>query len=252
MSTAGARLHAARAALEAIVALSAAPELGAILQVAKLGLAASSESESDIARRERDAERKRTARGRPPDGARTSAGHPQDIQGTREGGEGGGVFSDLSQEEEITSLSLTGESEGVLRTSTRTSAGHPRAVRKTPKTNPPAAEESVEAVDAWCRGQKIPPASEVPEVLKFIRWHQKTGTSRASWLAAWQDWIARNGGEAGVQRQTGPREDPETIALRITARAQAEQADREQSGRARVANGRPQSEPTRLFGGNGT
>ncbi len=92
-----ARLFAARAALEAIERASRDGQ-PAIAELARLGLVSSGETPAQASRREADVTRKRTARGHPApsgglpaDGARTARGH--------EGGVGGGVSSDLPDQE---------------------------------------------------------------------------------------------------------------------------------------------------------
>lgn len=112
-----ARLHAARKGLEAILRLARERQDVPLEALADLALSASGETESQLQRRAADADRKRTARGRPPDiradgvriSDRTASGH--------EGGEGGGVSPDLLSDQDLTlkialSSSLEGTGEG--------------------------------------------------------------------------------------------------------------------------------------------
>jgi len=148
------------------------------------------------------------------------------------------------------------------------------ATRKKAATHCPGPEETTEAIDAWCRGQGIPPASEVPLVDRMIGWHQKAGKPRASWLRTWQDWqreeprfaelrssdrapnamapvegaavkAARQKREDGLEEG---RRNWSPIPKEALAAVGAVEADREQAARARVASTRTPSAPV-SFGG---
>jgi len=87
--------------------------------------------------------------------------------------------------------------------------------RKKPKTYCPGTGEGAEALDRWCRGQGLPPASEVPMVLDMVIWHRKNSVPRGEWLATWQGWQRSplNGAHAVVRvGSQGPTEAEKGMA----------------------------------------
>jgi hypothetical protein len=165
-------------------------------------------------------------------------------------------------------LRLTVEASPPSHRSTPRKTGKPTA-RKKAATHCPGPEETAEAIDAWCRGQGIPPASQVPLVDRMIGWHQKAGKPRASWLRTWQDWqreeprFAELRSSDRAPNAMAPVEGPAVKAARqkredgleegrrnwspipkeALAAVGAVEADRDQAKRARAASARTPSAP---------
>ncbi len=279
------RLATARTALEQIADLAAkdatGPVAAAIEAVARLALTATGETESQAKRRAADADRKRTARGRPPDvradGVRTAG---RTACGQR-GGWGGGVFTDLLSDPDLTSKiahssSLEGSGEG------------PAAVR-----TPSAARVTADAggwlgtlMTAFAEGvqsvTKLPypvdAGAPTKAVVNAIRAHCKDPMGQADWAreksTAWAavrlaegrtlspfdfgQWVASGQPAArepfikGVPRspthaEARPihtREEREAIARQMQESGdRARREDAEQARRAVQANGRTRSTP---------
>lgn len=160
----GARLLAARSALATIERNARAGIAAEVLaDIARLGLETSGgDPDVERARRERDAERKRTSRGHPPhvraDMARTIDGH--------EGGEGGGVISDLENRERDHTHTVGVQGEGPMDVHAdivRTARGHVETTRD---------GAFGMSVDAWCDGVRLatgqPCTRPLPRVVAML------------------------------------------------------------------------------------
>jgi hypothetical protein len=205
-------------------------------------------TESDGSRDGRDAPRARTQE---PDLSLSPSGS-QDLQGDL-ALEGGGVGEGKHVTNGVTTVT-----NGVTKKVTA-------VTRKKPVTHCPGPEETPEAVDAWCRGQGIPPASQVPEVDRMIGWHQKAGKPRASWLRTWQDWQktpAPPGSRPRVEevdpeeRRRAARAFNAEVESKVNAaaaelakkKAAAPTPDREVAKKAAIASTRAPSAPTTIAG----
>lgn len=161
-------LEAARNVLEMIQACSPDPMAKSMAAAGLARLEAIAEEPSRDALRMRALRASRAG----PNSSEQFATVQNSSNGSR-GGKGG----DLSQ------ISLNGEGECREGEVVTNSSNKSRPARKTPATHCPGVDETPEAVDAWCRTQGIPPASQSPQVRAMLLWHQAKGQPQASWKA---------------------------------------------------------------------
>ena len=200
-----ARLHAARKGLEAILRIGRERSDAPTVALAELALEASGETDALVARREKEADRKRTARGRPPDvradGARTAAGRRAD----NEGGVGGGVLSDLLSDHDLSSKitnSYAPEGSGEGPCAVRApSAGAKRGTRAPSSIAPEAGQ--------WCDLHRIPVPSPGSEAAKFLDyWCAVPGQKgcKLDWAATWRNRPMVGQPDARLWRQGRPQD----------------------------------------------